>query len=143
VNFTGLDNLSNINEYLWISNSYSLQNLSGLENLTSIGDYLYIAYNTVLDDLSALNNLTGIGGSTITLNGNSALTMCNEDDIANACGISCLPNVELNTQAEVNNFATNYSGCPPIINLTIEGADITDLSPLSVITRPAFQDLII
>ncbi|MFA7688398.1 MAG: hypothetical protein WCY25_11085, partial [Moheibacter sp.] len=45
-------------------------------------------------------------------------------------------NVGLYSQADVNNFATNYPNCTEITgNLTISGSDITDLSPLSNLTQ--------
>ena len=40
--------------------------------------------------------------------------------------------VTLNSQLEVNNFGLNYAGCTNISgDLNINGADITDLTPLS------------
>src|SRR5690606_25832118 len=48
----------------------------------------------------------------------------------------CPPgNVSLSSQAGVNNFATNYPNCTEVSgNLTIQGANITDLTPLSNLT---------
>lgn len=50
--------------------------------------------------------------------------------------------IVLSSQADVDNFTTNYPGCTELQNtLTISGADITDLSSLNVIT--SVFDLII
>ncbi|MEW4923206.1 T9SS type A sorting domain-containing protein [Algibacter sp. 2305UL17-15] len=55
--------------------------------------------------------------------------------------------IVLSSQADVDAFSTNYSGCSEILSgLTISGSDITDLSPLSVITSvigPLFNGLTI
>src|SRR5690606_1932002 len=63
-----------------------------------------------------------------------------ESDWAGPFSFTTLPqcpagNVSLNSQAAVNNFATNYPNCTEVSgNLTIQGANITDLTPLSNLT---------
>lgn len=48
----------------------------------------------------------------------------------------CLPDgITFNTQAQIDNFQTNYPGCTEIEgNVTIEGSDITNLNGLSILT---------
>src|SRR5690606_20292603 len=64
----------------------------------------------------------------------------NESDWAGPFSFTTLPqcptgDVELYSQADVNNFATNYPNCTEVSGiLTIQGANITDLTPLSNLT---------
>src|SRR5690606_9775852 len=64
----------------------------------------------------------------------------NESDWAGPFSFTTLPqcptgDVELYSQADVNNFATNHPNCTEVSgNLTIQGANITDLTPLSNLT---------
>ena len=44
--------------------------------------------------------------------------------------------ITLSSQAEIDSFITDYPGCTQLaVNLTLDGADITDVTPLSTITE--------
>lgn len=56
---------------------------------------------------------------------------------ANATAQGCLPEgITFTTQAQIDNFQTNYPGCTVIEgNVTIQGSNITNLNGLSVLTN--------
>ncbi|WP_367392737.1 T9SS type A sorting domain-containing protein [Lewinella sp. LCG006] len=69
---TGLGALESIGGYCSILTNSNMESLVGLESLTSVGDYLWIS-NSSLESLSALSNLSTIGGY-FKLSGNNDLT---------------------------------------------------------------------
>src|SRR5690606_24882372 len=70
-NISALSINGNIQE-ISIRNNDILNNLWGLQNITSIDDHLYISNNSNLIDLQPLNNLNTVGY--ITIQGNSQLS---------------------------------------------------------------------
>ena len=63
-----------------------------------------------------------------------------------AVAVDCTPNdITLSTQAEVNDFQANHGpGCDNIVtSLTISGASITDLSPLSGLTTMSWASKLV
>lgn len=152
-NIQGLQGLEHIGGPMVIVGCDTLENLNGLENLKTVGGFFVLAENYQLYDASALGNLSSVGGS-FTMSGNPLLSDCciftdlinnngingsidiqsnapgcnSEQDIDSSCGpVICNGDLFLSSQAEVDAFGN----CQIIDgNLTIEGADITDLSPL-------------
>ena len=124
-----------------ISNNPVLASISALSNLeaTSIAD-LAIHDNPVLADCSAQGICDYLGEP----NGhvdiyNNAPGCKNPPDLAEQCGItlSCLPHGDYYflSQADIDNFATDYSGCTSLAGITmISGEDITSLEGLSGVT---------
>jgi len=73
---------------------------------------------------------------------NTAYSDCNQivdllfDYASDSISCSCLPEgITFSTQAQIDNFQTNYPGCTEIEgNVTIHGNDITNLNGLNVLT---------
>ncbi|MHC1777731.1 MAG: T9SS type A sorting domain-containing protein [Lentimicrobium sp.] len=145
-----------------ISGNPVLTSLEGLEGLTFIGGGLNIRGNGSLTTLSGLDNVAASSINNITIHDNIALSACNIQslceyladpngtvdiyknatgcnspaDIGDACGITmpCLPygNYYFFSQADVDNFQTDYPGCSDLQgNVSITGDDIVDLSGFS------------
>jgi hypothetical protein len=162
---TGLNHLTFIGGTLDIEDNDLLPNLTGLEGLTSLGGDLIITYNNILTSLAGLDNLAAASIKNLFIHNNFSLTNCevqafcdyisepnglvdiynnaegcnNPSEIAELCGITlpCLPfgNYYFFTQAEIDNYQTNFPGCSQIKgNVTIIGDDITDLSGLNGVT---------
>jgi len=162
---TGLDHLMSIGGILSIWNNELLTNLSGLENVTSIGGNLSIAYNGTLTSLIGLDNIDAATIDGIIIMNNDSLSTCeaqsicnylaspngvveifsnasgcnNPPEIASTCGITlpCLPfgNYYFSTQAEIDNFPTNYPNCTILEgDVGISGNDITNLNGLDEVS---------
>jgi len=148
---------------LYISN-IDATSLSGLENITSVtGEGFACFSNSLLTDISALDNMTMNVSDYFDLSSNPLLQVCDYTPICDAAanfmgitdfsgnGSTCtgaaniiaqcnaLPlaceNITLSSQLEVNNFTNDYS-CMTSVDgfLEINGADITDLTPLNGLT---------
>jgi len=165
---TGLANVTSIGGdlYIWCNNA--LTSLIGLNNVTYIGNDLLIQGNNALTTLSGLDNIDAVSIESLYISENESLSTCevqnvcdylaspngtveiydnasgcnNPTEVANACGITlpCLPfgNYYLSTQADIDNFQTNYPNCTEIEgDLYIgswSGTDITNLNGLSILT---------
>jgi len=114
--------------------------LTGLENLTSIGGYLWITNNYLLSSCDAewlCNYLSNPNGS-IDIYYNSPGCK-NPPEIASYCGFAmpCLPfgNYNFTQQAEIDNFQNDYQGCTEIEgNVSVLGQFINNLNGLNVVT---------
>jgi len=140
---SGLESLTFIGESLAISENNAITSLDGLESLNSIGGELFIIYNPSLSTCNVqglCNYLLNPTGSIIIFDNASGCN--NPHDIAANCGFTmpCLPygNYYFFTQADIDNFQTNYPGCTEIEgDVTIgsfDCANITNLQGLNVVT---------
>jgi hypothetical protein len=100
-NLNGLNGLTKIGGYLWISNCDSLSNITGLHNINSIGGALHIA------GIDRLKNLTGLEGL-ITINDLFEVVFC--DSIMNLSGINSLSYVGGDIQIHSNPLLSDLSG---------------------------------
>ena len=146
-NLDGLSNLTSVGADLVINSNYSLTDISGLQNIdpnsilsSYFGIGLYITGNPLLSVCNLDNFCTYLAGSgPRTISGNAG-DCISEAAVNAACTTSSEPqcptgDVALYSQADVNNFATNYPNCTEISGyLYITGSTITDLSPLSNLT---------
>jgi len=82
-NLTALNNLTALGGSLIISGNYSLVDLSGLENLTSISGEIEIVNNNSLASLNGLDNLDYNGITYLSIHDNPNLTFCS---VAGICG---------------------------------------------------------
>lgn len=161
--FDGLENLNTISGYLNLSFNRVLNDLTALNNLTNVGGSLSIGYNNTLNSLDGLGNV--LMGQNIYINNNASLTDCNIESLCNNIGnpagqiniynnaagcdnprevaghcnisFSCLPfgNYYVTSQADADNFQTNYPGCTELGgSLEINGDDITSLAGLLHLT---------
>jgi hypothetical protein len=158
---TGLDNLTSIGGSLAIGNNIALTNLVGLDHLTSINGGLWIELNDSLTSLTGLDNIDAGSINDLTITYNKSLSSCeirsicdyiinpggtthihdnksgcdNLLEVAYACG-HCLPEgITFNTQAQIDSFQVNYTGCTELFgSVTISGSDITNLNGLNILT---------
>src|SRR5690606_24888313 len=145
-NLDGLSALESINGDLVIYTNAVLTDISGLQNidpatiLSTNGLGLHIQYNPLLSVCNLDNFCTYLAGSGARTISNNAGDCVSVTAVTTACTTSSEPqcptgNVTLYSQADVNNFATNYPNCTEITGYLyisdIGGSDITDLSPLS------------
>jgi hypothetical protein len=129
---SGLENITSIVEDLVINNNNVLTSLVGLENITSVGEDINISYNDVLTSFCSLYELINGGGltGTYTVTGNAVNLTQQEIIDGGSCPRIYIGDLSLHFQSEVNAF--NYSEVTG--SLTINGSDITDLTPLSSLT---------
>lgn len=148
--------------FLTISNNPALQNVNSLSALTSIDGNFQISNNDALTSIQGIKNIDPDTIIELRLGNNPLLSLCNVDSVCyyiststnyfeiynNAPGCesvpvviaSCVPDcptedVFLTTQALVDAFGFGYPNCTSLdVNLTISGADITNLDALSGIT---------
>ena len=145
--------------------NYSLSDISALESLTSIEGDIEINGNGSLTSLAGLGNIDANSIENIRISFNESLSICdvqsicdylsdpagtvdiynnapgcnNPGEIAETCGfqLPCLPfgNYYFTSQAEVDNFQTNYPDCfdlyGDIIIWENDNSAITNLSGLS------------
>jgi len=160
----GLMNVASVGGNVQISDNAMLTELTYFQDMSSIGGSLSIVNNPVLASLKGLENINETTISNLELDGNARLAVCGFANIcnylsnggtaaisANALGCDssqevqavCTEcpdeDVDLLTQAEVNQFIVLYPNCTQLLyNLTIDGdfaySDINDLSPLSNLT---------
>jgi hypothetical protein len=136
----GLNNLTSIGGNLEIGYNDSLTSLTGLENVASIGNNISIRFNDTLStcEVESICNYLASPNGTVAIY-NNANGCNNPPEVANACGITlpCLPfgNYYFFTQAEIDNFQTNYPNCTEIEgDVEINGDDITNLNGLNILT---------
>jgi len=165
ISLTGLEGLSSIGGSLSISMNPLLSSITGLGNVTSIGGFISIKNNPSLTSLTGIENIDPGTITDLDIVGNSNLSTCeaqclcdylsnpngivniywnapgcnNPAEVANACGFTlpCLPfgNYYFHTQAEIDNFQTDYPGCIELEgDVEILGNDITNLNGLNVLT---------
>ena len=133
-NLDGLMNITTIDGGLVLNNNNALTNLNGLSSLSSVGSELAINDNPALGDYCGLNPLLSAGGleesAIYDVSGNLVNPTQQQIIEDGPCPLVIEGDVVLSTQAEVNIFAgTSITG-----NLTIQGSDIIDLTPLSPLT---------
>uniref|UniRef100_UPI0040492C95 hypothetical protein n=1 Tax=Flavobacterium sp. TaxID=239 RepID=UPI0040492C95 len=158
-----LSGIETLTGNLVIVNNPNLNGLSGLSNLSVISGELYIQDNPLLEDLDVIQNIDLSNVTMLAIQNNELLSFChysniceyllyeignysivnNSDtcetdlDVKDACGSVLCPqgNININSQADLNQFAINYPFCTTIHgNLFIQFGNITDLSPLQNIT---------
>ena len=162
LNFSGLENLKSINYGIEIFGNYALNNLTALSNLVSIGNSdLVMRSNSSLINLDGLGNIDPNSINYIDIYQNSSLSSCGVQSICgklagsnsyayisdNAPGCDSRQEVEsscsncpsngitFNTQAEIDNFQTDYLFCETITgNVIIEGNDISNLDGLNFVS---------
>ena len=79
---SGLECLNQVDGYVRIYNSYSIETLAGLEALTSIGGYLRISGNTVLTTIANLQSLDYIGvSSNLDIYNNTHVPTCEAENL--------------------------------------------------------------
>jgi len=138
-NLNGLGSLTSIGGRLSISSNHALVSLNGLDNIDTIPD-LYITNNSSLSSCEAQWLCDYIANPNGSINIYFNAPGCNNPlEVADSCGISlaCLPfgNYYFFSQADIDNFPTNYPDCTEIEgDLRIDGDNITSLNGLSVIT---------
>ncbi len=153
----GLQNITTIYmSNLVISDNTGLINLNGLEGLTTVAGSFILVGNTNLQNVNALSNLMNVG-TNFSFQNNTNLQECcglypliEEGTVGGSTSIQnngdcnsifqitqvckpddCNEDVYLSSQEEVD----NWLGCTNVVGtLTIDGDDITDLSPLSSLT---------
>ncbi len=140
----GLDNLNSIGGDLGISNNNSLTSLTGLDNIDAGSiDNLTINYNPVLSDCEAQSICEYLASPGGVVNIHHNASDCNNPgEIAIACGFTlpCLPygNYYFYSQAEIDNFDTNYPGCNDLAGFVLIGIynsnGISNLYGLSTVT---------
>lgn len=162
-NLTTLDGLNTIGGRLTISENNSLTNLNQLNSVAGINGTLKISGNALLNNISGIQQINPASINGLTIQDNPMLSVCDLPNICtylqgtgartisgnagdcitaqaviDACsGPECPPgNVTFTTQAQINQFITTYPNCTEIEgNLVIQGADISNLSPLMNIVR--------
>ncbi len=123
VDFSGLDNLTSIESYFKISESFS--NCSGLESLTSIGQSLWISGCLGNSNFEGFDNLTTIGGS-FWLSNNASLLNFNglenlesiggflkiddNDKLIDLDGLNNVSNIEGKITISDNHYLYSLSG---------------------------------
>nr|WP_295924195.1 T9SS type A sorting domain-containing protein [uncultured Dyadobacter sp.] len=162
----GLNSLAGIGGNLYVSNNSSLINLTGLGALANVSGKVTVLENPRLTSITALAivDFGAIDGLEIT--DNMILSFCNLPGICSylasnplthprnisgnngacqsdvyliqACTSPCpTTDVVFSAQADVDWFATTYTGCTNVSlnSIVINGPDISDLSGLSFITE--------
>ncbi len=165
-NLEGLNNLQSIGGDIWLSYNFSLNSIEALSSLTSIGGQIYINDSPFLQNLSGLENIDAATITDIELFRNFSLCYCHvksicdylenndnpnlfyynatgcnsKEEVQEACEmLTCLPDgITFMTQAEIDNFQTNYPSCIEIEgNVIIQNTErnnITNLNGLNVLT---------
>ena len=137
LNLDALPVLDLVEDNLVIHNNASLNSIGGMNSLASLNDTLDIQQNPNLSNCSIASvcNFINCGGAVIAMN-NSSTPGCNSvaEITSNCASATCCPsNVTILSQADVDNFATNYPGCTQIFgSLTI--IDANNLLGLSQVT---------
>ncbi len=122
-------------------NNPFLTSLSGIDNINAASlTNIEISFNKSLltCDVQSICNFLVSPNGTVDIHDN-APGCNNPPEVARKCGItlSCLPkgNFYFNTQSDIDNFKTNYSGCKELRgNVRISGNDITNLIGLDRLT---------
>ena len=123
-----LTNLTDLGGYLSIYSNAALTNVDGFSALISVGGDLAISENSALSEFCGLYTLFNVGGlnGTYTVSGNAANPTEQEIVDAGPCQ-DCDGDITLSSQGQVDAF-----DCTTVVgNLTISGADITDLNQLT------------
>jgi hypothetical protein len=165
VNLMGLENIITIGADIRIEYNIGLTSLSGLENVTYFGGNITIEGNSSLTNILSLENIDAASIEDIVISNNTLLTTCEAEsicnylanpsgtirirwnafgcnnplEIASRCGIilPCLPygNYYLQSQADIDNFQTNYPDCTELEGIiSISGDDITNVDGLNQLT---------
>ena len=162
---TGLDNLSSTGFGLFIEWSETLSDLTALSNLSTVGGGSFrVRYNPLLTDLTGLDNIDYESILHLYIYENPLLPLCEVESVCdyltdpdpdptrvieihdNAPGCNsaeeiealcpaCPVDITFTTQAQIDNFQTDYPGCTVIEgNVLISGGNITNLNGLIVLT---------
>lgn len=145
-----------------------LQNITNLGVSNPITS-LFVSNNSILNDISALESIDPTSILDMSISNNPNLMVCDNDFICgflaqggsanittNAAGCNSVAQVEaecnsacptmlitLSSQADIDAFPANYPGCTNVENgILISGTDITDLTPLSVITSIGYLGIV-
>jgi hypothetical protein len=140
----GFSVLTSIDGYLHIDDNAVLPSLAGLYHInpTTInhsnptGIDIYIGNNTQLSTCEVQPICAALSIPDIITEITNNATGCNsEAEVQNACP-TCLPGgFTFSTQAEIDNFSTDYPDCTQISGpITISGSAITNLDGLSGLT---------
>jgi len=145
-NLDGLSNLTQIGGQLYINGNAALTDISGLTNIDpeTIGGTwgLYIVDNLLLSVCNLPNFCTYLSNPAEThprtISGNAGFCLDEQ-----AVTYHCLPcpteedDFTFSTQQQIDDFGAMYAHCTGIVlnNVTISGADITNLDGLSNITN--------
>ncbi len=130
VNLKGLEQLTSIDEGLWIGGNASLLSLKGLENLTHIGGTLAIRDNTLLTNINALENLTYVGlvlefsgndnleslSGLENLTSTELLKIRSNKSLENLKGLDNLNFIKIGTIIDYNEKLTNFCAIADVIN---------------------------
>lgn len=161
-NLSGLENLTSAGGGLFIEYNETLTDLTPLLNLSTLDGTLRVKNNLLLTELTGLDNIDPESILHLSIYDNPLLPMCEVqsvcDYLASPNGITdihdnapgcnsaeeiealcpaCPENIEFTTQAQIDNFQTDYPGCTVIEgNVSIAGFsnNITNLNGLSVLT---------
>lgn len=139
-NLDALSEITTINGYISIYNSTAITNISGLQNITSGINQLIIKGNSALSVCNLPNFCTYLANDATThprdISGNLAECL-DEQAVMEACNIlSECPtgDVELSTQAEVDQFIIDYPNCTEIQGDLKITEDVSNLNGLRNIT---------
>jgi type IX secretion system substrate protein len=110
--FSGLENITEINKSLFISNCPLLHNFDGFEKLQSIGGNLIISSNNGLNNLSGLEQLNTIMGD---------LKIFNNPTLDSVTSFKQLNNVAGEISISHNNHLTSLSGLDNIEPDSLKG----------------------
>lgn len=165
ISLGGLSSLSSIGGGLSIVNNTALPNLTGLSSLTTLAGGITVISNDVLTTLNGLENIDHTSITNLNIQNNTILSNCEVQSICDYLGIpansatisgnatDCASRAEveaaciecpaggltLDSQADIDDFATNYPGCAVISgHLTIQESipgNITSLAGLSQLTN--------
>ena len=127
--------MNTVSTSFFIHQNFILESLIGLDNISTIGVDLWIYQNFQLTDCSiqSICEYMAAPNGEIYIYSNS--TGCNSPEQLVADCNCPFGDVIFATQAEVDGFLVDYPTCTEIEgNLSISGADITDLSALSNLT---------
>lgn len=135
----GLESLTSIGGDLEVYQNDMLQSLDGLKNIEANSIInLYIHHNTQLYtcDVKSICDYLSAPNGTVQIHGN-AIACESKEMVEAACATSAclLEGISFTTQAEIDNFQSNHTGCTEIGgHVHISGSDITNLNGLNVLT---------
>ena len=152
-NFSALSNLNSVRK-LNITENSSLINLDGLQGLTTLSQYAYISYNTALTTVEGLNNLESVDGI-FSIDGNESLEninalqnlkkvgddfrISNNQSLQNLIGLEELENVSDDFFIMDNQSLVALTTMP---NLDTIGNELQISSNSNLITASGFNNLV-
>ena len=126
----GFSSLTELQGDLEITNNMNLENIESLSNLSSIGGDISITQNQKLSNCCSALDWETLTTGNVTIENNNA--GCSDyNDVVDYCNgtinYSCEGNVVLNSQEDIDNFATNYDCTVIQGSLLINSTDVTNL----------------